>query len=253
MGNGFSRLAQVFDLLAESPRGLSVTELADRMGTSKSTSSRLLAALLEGGLVERDHSQRHFLDVRFWTWGVKAARRVGVLDIARPHMAAAVSKWRNEAYIAVMRGDQTIYLESVTLGKEDVLYNIISYVVPVYACAPGKAMLAFSDEKTINDVLNSELKQFTATTFATKESLAAEIERIRGQGYAVNRGEYYDNDHIAAAVPILDDNAKPVAAVSFYGMKEEATLERLVPPLIELGEVISSSLGYNKVLRQLVG
>ena len=253
MGNGLTRMAQVFDLLAANPRGLSVTELAEKMRTSKSTSSRLLASLLESGLVEKDDAQRHYLDVRFWTWGVQAARRLGVLDIARPHIAAAVRRWENPAYIAVVRGDQTIYLESATFTKDDVLFNIVSYVVPVYACAPGKAILAFSPQETIDEVVNSPLKQFTPQTLGTRDKLTAELAKVRQQGYAVNRGEYYDNHHIAAAAPILDQSAAPVAAVCFYGMTEDSALERLVPPLLELGDVISSSLGYNKAMRQLVG
>src|SRR3954465_11674811 len=98
MNNSLSRTAQAFDLLASHPRGLSVTELAEKLHTSKSTSSRLLASLVESGLVERDEAQRHFLDVRFWTWGVQAARRLAVLDIARPHIAIAVRELGVPAY-----------------------------------------------------------------------------------------------------------------------------------------------------------
>jgi IclR family transcriptional regulator, KDG regulon repressor len=246
-------MAHLFDLLAENPRGLSVTELADKMSTSKSTSSRLLASLVEAGLVERDDAQRHFLDVRFWTWGVQAARRLGVLDIARPHVAAAVKRWNSPAYIAVVRGDQTIYLESMTISKDDAMFNVVSYAVPVYACAPGKAILAFSRQEAKEAVLRGPLKKFTPQTFATREELAAELDQISRQGYAVNRGEYYNNNHIAAAVPILDHAGEPVAAVCFYGMTDEETLRELVPPLLELGDVISASLGYNRAMRELVG
>ncbi|HEX5369572.1 MAG TPA: IclR family transcriptional regulator [Dehalococcoidia bacterium] len=253
MANSLSRTVQAFDLLAAFPRGLTVTDLAEKMSANKSTVSRLLASLVEDGLVERDETGRHFLDVRFWTWGVQAARRLPFLDIARPHMEAAVKECANASYIAVVRGDQTIYLESLTPQDDYAMYNILSYIVPVYACAPGKAILAFSSEDVRESVLNGPLKQFTPNTFATRETLSAELGRIRQQGYAINRGEYYDNNHLAVAAPILDYEPKPVASVCFYGISDEARLEKLIPSLLQLSDVISSSLGYRRGVRELVG
>jgi DNA-binding IclR family transcriptional regulator len=253
MTNALLRTVETFDLLAVHPRGLSVTELAELMKTSKSTASRLLASLVEAGLVERDYAQRHFLDVRFWTWGVQAARRLAVLDIARPHIAIAVKEWATPIYIAVVRGDQTIYLESTTPGKEDAMFNLVSYAVPVYACAPGKAILAFSPQEAIDAVLNGPLRKFTPQTLATREELADELARIKAQGYAVNRSEFYDNARLAAAVPLLDQGGLPVAAVCFYGVTDEEALNKLVEPLRALGEVISASLGYSQPMHELVG
>jgi IclR family transcriptional regulator, KDG regulon repressor len=253
MANALSRLVQAFDLLAEHPRGLSVTELAEKMRTSKSTSSRLLASLVEDGLVERDEAQRHFLDVRFWTWGVQAARRLAVLDIARPHIAVAVKQYQTPAYVAVVRGHQTIYLESITFSQEDAMFNLVSYVVPVYACAPGKAILAFSSRDSQEEVLKGPLKKFTPHTFATRAGLSGELERIRRQGYAVNRGEHYDNGRLAVAVPIRDQDGVPVAAVCFYGMTAEESLQTVISPLLQLGETVSASLGYSRAVRELVG
>jgi len=54
-------------------------------------------------------------------------------------------------------------------------------------------------------------------------------------------------------VPILDHAGLAVAAVSFYGLQDEESLQRLIPPLVEIGEVISASLGYGKAVRDVVG
>ena len=253
MGETLTRMVQALDHLATHPQGLSVTELAHELRTSKSTSSRLLASLVEAGLVERDAAQRHFLDVRVWRWGVQAARRLPVLDIARPHIAIAVRELGVSAYIAVVRGDQTLYLESTTLSHQDAMISLVSYAVPVYACAPGKAVLAFSSPEAQEAILSSPLKKFTPRTFATREELSSELETIRQQGYAVNRGEHFDNNHLAAAAPILDQSGTAIAAVCLYGLETEEELKRVISPLLRLGQVISSSLGYSQPASMLVG
>jgi DNA-binding IclR family transcriptional regulator len=125
--------------------------------------------------------------------------------------------------------------------------------VPVYACAPGKAILAFSDDVSQEAVLRSPLKQFTPATHATRDDLARELEKIRRDGFALNRGEFYDNGRLAVAAPILDHDATPVAAVCFYGPTDESSIQRLIEPLLQLGQVLSSSLGYNRAYHELVG
>jgi IclR family KDG regulon transcriptional repressor len=253
VSNILAKAVEAIDLLSQNARGVSVTELAGLMGTSKSTASRLLASLIEAGLVERDDAQRHFLDVRFWSWGAQSVRRLTVLDVARHHVTAAVRKHQVPAYVAVARENKAVYLESVALLGGEPFLNLISYVVPMYACAPGKAILAYSSQEAITAVLNQPLERFTSNTIATKDDLFAEVARVRNQGYAVNRGEYADNGKIAIAVPVLDQTGCPIASICFHNLRDEHHAEELVQPLIELGRTVSMSMGYSPAVHHDVG
>ncbi len=253
MSNILSRTVETLDLVAANPRGLTVTDLAEAMNTSKSTASRLLASMVEAGLLERDDAQRHFLDVRFWSWGAQSVRRLTVLDIARPHVAAAVKELGVSVYVAVAREHEAIYLENITPLAGYPFMNLISYVVPIYACAPGKAILAHSPPELIESVLDSPLERFTSNTFATRADLEEELERIRRAGYAANRGEYADNGRFAVAVPVFDHTGLPAAAVCFHDISDEEKALTLVPNLLDLGKTISGSLGYAKAVHQVVG
>jgi DNA-binding IclR family transcriptional regulator len=253
MSNILAKAVEAIDLLAQNPRGVSVTELAGLMGTSKSTSSRLLGSLIEAGMVEKDDAQRHFLDVRFWSWGAQSVRRLTVLDVTRPHVTAAVRRHGVPAYVAVARENKAVYLENVALLSGEPFLNLVSYVVPIYACAPGKAILAHSSEEYIASVLNGPLERFTSNTLATKEDLFEELVTIRRLGYAVNRGEYADNGKIAIAVPVLDQTGCPIASICFHNLRDEAHAESLVEPLIELGRTVSTSMGYTPAVHHVVG
>ena len=253
MAQILARTVRIFNLLAANPRGLTVTELSERLAVNKSTASRLLASLADDGLIERDEAGRHYLDIKFWSWGVQAARRLPFLDIARPHISAAVREWNIPAFIAVVRGEQTIYLESITPQDDYIMLNIVSYVVPAYACAPGKAILAFSSDEIRDAILSGPLERYTAHTLATTEELREELQTIRTQGYSINRAEYYENNHLAIAAPILDSSIQPVAAICFYAITDDETMQKLVPPLLQLADVISSSLGYRRGVTEFVG
>jgi DNA-binding IclR family transcriptional regulator len=253
MSNILSKAVEAIDLIAQDPRGVSVTELAGLMGTSKSTSSRLLGSLIEAGLVHRDDAQRHFLDVRFWSWGAQSVRRLTVLDVTRPHVTAAVKHLGVPAYVAIARADKAVYLENIALLAGDPFLHLVSYVVPIYACAPGKAILAHSPEELISSIVNGRLERFTENTFATKEELFEELLKIRRLGYAVNRGEYADNGKIAVAVPVLDQSGCPIASICFHDLRNEQHAEKLIEPLIELGRTVSRSMGFTPAVRHVVG
>jgi DNA-binding IclR family transcriptional regulator len=253
LSNILAKTVEVLDLISSGHRGLTVTDVAVAMNTSKSTASRLLAAMVEARLLERDDAQRHFLDFRFWSWGAQSVRRLTVVDIARPHVAAAVKKLGVSVYIAVARETETIYLENITLLSGYPFMNLISYVVPIYACAPGKAILAHSHGELIESVLNGPLEKFTPNTLATRFELEEELQRIRRLGYAANRGEYADNGRVAIAVPLFDHTGLPAAAVCFHDIVDEDKASALVPELIDLGKTISSSLGYARAVHQVVG
>ncbi len=253
MSNILTRAVDALDVVAANTRGVTVTDLAESMNVSKSTASRLLASMVEAGLLERDEVQRHFLDVRFWGWGAQSVRRLTVLDIARPHVAAAVKDLGVSVYVAVAREHEAIYLENITSLAGYPFMNLISYVVPIYACAPGKAILAHSPPELIEAVLSGPLERFTSNTLASPEELEEELQRIRRLGYATNRGEYADNGRIAVAVPVFDHTGLPVAAVCFHDITDEEKASTLVPNLIDLGRTISNSLGYAKAVHQVVG
>jgi DNA-binding IclR family transcriptional regulator len=80
--------------------------------------------------------------------------------------------------------------------------------------------------------------------------LKLELDRIRGQGYAFNLGEYGANVYGVAA-GIVDHDGKPIAAVAVSGPAERikpATLRSLVPLVLGAARAISTGLGYRGML-----
>jgi IclR family KDG regulon transcriptional repressor len=55
-----SRVAQILEVLAEHPKGLSVTDLAKTLDAGKPMISRVLATLPEAGYVHRDPTSERY-------------------------------------------------------------------------------------------------------------------------------------------------------------------------------------------------
>ena len=70
-------------------------------------------------------------------------------------------------------------------------YSHVGGRAPAYCVATGKALLAHAAAGLVDRVA-LDLKPFTSYTIVTPNELKVELERVRQQGYAINRGEWRD-------------------------------------------------------------
>jgi DNA-binding IclR family transcriptional regulator len=108
-------------------------------------------------------------------------------------------------------------------------------------------MLAFLPEERIADVIRrTRFERFTNKTIATAEALRTEIEKTRRRGYAVDDEELEEGLR-CIAVPVLDAQRLPVAAVSVSGPSFRVTAQKLpaiANHLLQCVRGISSDMGF---------
>jgi DNA-binding IclR family transcriptional regulator len=249
MSSASKRLFEALDAIASEPGGLGVSDLARELNVSKATASRMLASLVEAGLINKTASQRHVLDFRLWVWGLQAssqARRIA--EIARP-MALHVSRTANvHVATTVLYARQTIFVEICIPSHGATVVQPGANPLPAYACAPGKVMLAYASQEKKDLALEAPLKAYTNSTLTTTAAIEEEFAVVREKGYALNRQEYV-SDTVGVAVPIFDGTGEVVAAVSSSGPASAWTtegLEGLVPMLKSISDSVSAALGFSR-------
>jgi DNA-binding IclR family transcriptional regulator len=111
----------------------------------------------------------------------------------------------------------------------------------------GKAILAFLPEERINEILRrTKFERFTQRTIASADALRTEIEKTRRRGYAVDDEELEEGLR-CIAVPLLDAQRLPVAAVSISGPSFRVTAQKLpsiANHLLQCVRGISVDMGY---------
>jgi DNA-binding IclR family transcriptional regulator len=248
MASASRRMFEALEAIASEPGGIAVTDFARKLGVSKATASRLLASLVEAGFVTKADAQRHVLDLQVWIWGVEAAARVRRLaEIVRPVAIQAAAA--NDALIAttILHRQQAVFVEVLIPSHSTTVVVHGPRIIPAYACAPGKAILAFAGPERQQKALQGKLRRFTDATLTSPPELQQEFALIRERGYALNRGEYLA-DIVGVAVPVCDGSGDVVAAVSSSGSTANWDIERLtalVPTLKTISDSASAALGYS--------
>jgi len=211
-----NRAVELLQAVAARPDGASAAELARVTGLPRSTVTRTLHTLADGGLVEQGDT---------WTLGyeiVRLARAAdpyrGLIEAARPVLARLRDTAGESALLALIRGRPGI--EIVLQLDPNRHVGVASWVgveVPLHASAAGKLTLAELEPGELDAWLASNpLTRFTESTITDPSALAAELARTRRNGWADLVDELEDG-LASLAVPVRAVDAELVAAVGISG------------------------------------
>jgi DNA-binding IclR family transcriptional regulator len=211
-----ARIVEVLDLLGDSADGLGVRELARSLDVHPSTTSRLLATLAGGGLVERDAgSRRYRIGARVVGLAAAMVDRLPVVSQARPQLEQLSAATAETANLAIRDGFHVVYVDQVTPAQTVVMASWVGRRSPVHASSSGKVIVAFGDPALRDAICRRPLERLTAATVVSAAHLRELWSQARRQGYAASSGELEEGLVTIAAPVVVDGSA--VAALSVSG------------------------------------
>jgi IclR family transcriptional regulator, acetate operon repressor len=210
-----------------------VTELAQTIGVHKSTASRLAAVLERAGLLAR-HGRRYRLGLETIRLGTLALRSFDIVEVMRPAMDKLSQQTGETINLAVPDGSGILNVAEVAatfiLGCSS---GWTGRRTRAHAVANGKVLLAYGAIP-----VPRHLERYTQHTITDPAALAAELARVRADGYATAVGELED-ELVAVAAPVFDTAGTCVAALSVSGPAFRMTPDSLP----ELGRLCACAQG----------
>lgn len=206
------RAVAVLGVLADAPADLGTNEIARRTGINASTASRLLATLLDAGLVRRTPDRGQFrLGPRLVELGNAALARVDLRQLARQHLAALTEATGETATLSVPNGEATITVDFVQSPSSVRSVAELGRPSIPHATAIGKVYLAHGGATP-----PGRLPAYTARTVTDRKTLAAEVAQVRDRGWAQVLGER-EADLNALAAPVLDLTGGLIGVLGLQG------------------------------------
>ncbi|NUT45085.1 MAG: IclR family transcriptional regulator [Thermoactinospora sp.] len=214
--------------------GLSLTQLAEAVGLSKSTVLRLTAPLVEARLLERDRRTGAYrLGHGTLRLGQAYLATLDLRAVAAEESHRLMSEVRETVHLVVYDHPHVVYIDKVENETNVRMASRIGSRGPVHATAVGKAILAWQPEETLAGLA---LEPITKHTITDPDRLRAELTHIRRRGYAVDDRENEPEVRCVAA-PIFNHNDEAVAAVSVSGLTSRITAARVR----ELGPLVAGA------------
>ena len=230
---------------------LTLTDIADLIGTTCPAAHAYLRALLELGYLRQDSENRYLLGPRSGTTG-PASGAVSLREHAQPYLRDLHEQTGLSTGLSILDGEEILYLER--FGSHQACWKTPDRQIgpgsrlPAYCTAAGKLLLAYLPEGERTTVTGKII--FTRHGPSSRERrqiFLGELGEIAEEGLAINDEELAPFVQ-AIAVPIRDHTGEVQAALSLIGSQNEVSIQMLLvkyrAALRGTAEVISSRLGY---------
>lgn len=211
------RALEVLEFIAGSPKGLRLTQLTRLTGFPRSTLHCLLLTLERSGYILRSGTRGPYVcGTRLLELSGKALAGSGLREIAAPALLDLMQRTRLVVHIAVLEREQvTIIMQLAPPGSR--LVTAVGQRLDVHCTALGKAIAAYLPEDGLARILRTRsLAAHNERTIVSIRRFEEALAASRQRGYAIDDEE----DAIGyrcLAMPILDSDGQPVAAVSVMG------------------------------------
>lgn len=238
----------LLEALSEFPRGVGVTELADRLGLYKSTAHRLLGTMMRRGYVEQSaDTGKYKLGYTVADLGMRLLASIDLRGEALPYLRELADRTGEVAHLALLDGRDVVYIEKVDSASTIRMHSRVGMRVYAHATGLGKAMLAAMPEaESAAFIQRYGLPQLTDRTITDADQLVRSFQKIRETGCAVAIEEN-ELGICCVAAPIFGSDARVVAACSVSGpcsRMDRAKIISIVPWVREASEKISGRLGF---------
>ncbi|KMO40972.1 hypothetical protein VQ02_06720 [Methylobacterium variabile] len=213
------RSFRILELLAASPEGLSLTEIATGSGLVVATAHRQLGTLLGLGLVRKVNARSFGLGERVWRLAHLMSGGADVVTVAEPVLKALVERFGETAFLAKLAGDQVELIATSHPDDFGKAYAQPGRGMPLHAAASGKILLSLQDDAFIDAYLKLPREAFTAATKIEERMIRADIAEARERRIAVCNNEF-DPGILSYAAPVQDARTGLAYAVAIFGLAE---------------------------------
>jgi IclR family pca regulon transcriptional regulator len=197
---------------------LGISELARRLGLTRSTTHRYVATLAKLGYLDQDDARKYRLGIRVLDLGFSVLGSLGLREIAAPHLQRLTATTGHTANLAI-RDDTDVILIDRIRGRPGRYHHLEFSLhagsrIPSYCSATGKALLAFVAQPGLDELLDRvDLLPRGPRTLTTRAALLAELNQVRRTGIAFN-DEELDSGLRSIAVPVRSRSGPVVAAIN---------------------------------------
>jgi DNA-binding IclR family transcriptional regulator len=208
-----SRAVRIFEAFTPDEPVLRVSDIARRTGLHLATASRLVAELTAHGMLARDPDRRVRVGVRMWELALRASPTMTLREAAMPFMEDVHAVVGHHVQLAVLDGDEVLFLERLSAPGAVVNYTRIAGRLPLHASSSGLVLLAHGPTELQERVMASPMAGYTRHTITSAARLRGILADIRRQGFAWCPGHIHE-EALGVAVPVRDGRGTVLAALA---------------------------------------
>ena len=252
------RILRVLEELANSPEGMTLSELTAVLDLPITAIHRLLADLIEQGYVRKDERRGEFtLTMKLPSLGLRFLSAGGVVDIAQPILERLAVISGELVRLAVVDGEQLVYVAKAQGARGGLRYDPeMGRPVTLSCSAAGRSWLAGKSDEEIMRLVSGQgfglPANFGPSAPTTFKTLLPLIELARKNGYATTQDMFLPAMS-SLATTVTTGNGEVGAVLIIAGPMSRLTHERmkeLLPSLLSTAAELSEASSVSPIMRR---
>jgi DNA-binding IclR family transcriptional regulator len=241
----------VIELVAEGP--ITLGDLADRLGLTRSTTHRLASALADRRYLTFVPRSGYSLGPKLLELGFRVRDELDLPRVAGPQLERLALLTEDTVHLGVLDRGQVLYLDKIAGKRRINISSRVGELQPVSSTGLGKALILDHDEESWENFFRSE-NGGQRTPNALQEWLTR-MRNYAQSGYAFDLEENEDQVRCVAA-PVRDVAGNITAAISVSSAAQymnDQRMQALTQDVVETARRISEELGWTGTPTPAVG
>jgi DNA-binding IclR family transcriptional regulator len=224
---GIDRAAAILGAFDATHRELTLAALVARCGMPRSTTHRTADRMIRLGWLDKPHD-RYRIGNRLFEIASLSPIRIELREAVLPFLQDLHQATKITAQLGILEGTQILVVEKITGHRAMPMLSQVGGIIPAYCSALGRAILAYSDQATIDTVLAADLPRRTPRTLTSPVAIMRELTAVPDRGWAIEREEGNVGVSCVAA-PIFAPLGQVAAALSLTGPSQLVRPDRIGP------------------------
>jgi len=243
---GADRVLAVYKSLAQFPRGASLDQIAEEVGSPKSSTHRALATLRRAGLAEQTPGGGYRMGLEALRLAFAYYENLDNRVLVQPALDELALRFGETAHYAELDGGEVVYVAKVVQRDHGVhMGSRIGGRNPAHCTGVGKMLLSYelTDAAAVAGYVERYgLERRTDSTIVTAAALHKELEAIRARGYSVDREENETGVGCVALPVFIGPGPRPTGAASVTTLLHRTGLDVLIGRVAEMTAILNKHI-----------
>lgn len=207
-----------------------ITELADRLGVTKSNVHNIVSTFQQLGYIQKMPNGKYALGLKMLEYAFIINQHLGYPKAVYDVLLETAGLTNQVVYFGIPYGQDVLYLyvaHPIARMNELPYREILGEKAPLCSTGIGKAILAFFPEEEWLERIPEHLPRFTPNTLTNRDDIIDELKRVHRRGYAIDNNEREANLR-CVGVPVYNAAGQLVAGISTSGPAHIMTDEKLM-------------------------
>ncbi|WP_424980050.1 IclR family transcriptional regulator [Leisingera sp. S232] len=229
--NSPRRILEIVEAICLNPEAATAARLSQTLEIPAPTIYRWLDALSEERFIAPTASGHYVPGERFRDLILNSLQYEPSVTERRSILRDLSEQLNETVSLSIPHGTKLIYFDRLESHWPFQVNLKVGAPLPLHCCASGKVYLSTMKPKAALGIFDRiQEKKSARNTITSTSAFEEELERVRQAGYAIDRGEWFD-DMVGAAVPIYGNSGSLIACLSTHALttrKSIAVLEQEV-------------------------